>query len=53
MVMAGIKNENTMGSREKKSRISALLKIKKVEKKNHPVTIKNKAITIYAMGDMK
>jgi len=27
--------------------------MKKVEKKNHPVTMRNIEITIYAMGDMK
>jgi hypothetical protein len=35
-----------MGKREKKSLKSARPKIKKVEKKNHPVTIRNKDITI-------
>jgi len=53
MVMAGIIKEKVMGSREKKSLKSARPKIKNVEKKNQPVTIKNREITIYAMGDMK
>jgi len=53
MVMAGMIKEKVMGKREKKSLKSALPKIKKVEKKNHPVTIRNKDITIYAMGEMK
>jgi hypothetical protein len=46
MVIAGIIKEKIMGSREKKSLKSALPKIKNVEKKNHPVTIKNSDITI-------
>jgi hypothetical protein len=46
MVMAGIINEKIMGRREKKSLRSALSKIKKVEKKNQPVIIKNMDITI-------
>jgi Cu/Ag efflux protein CusF len=53
MVMAGMINEKMMGSREKKSLMSARPKIKKVEKKNHPVTMRNNDITIYAMGEMK
>lgn len=53
MVMAGMIKEKMMGKREKKSLRSARPKIKKVEKKNHPVTIRNKDITIYAMGEMK
>jgi hypothetical protein len=53
MVMAGIIKEKVMGSREKKSLKSARPKIKNVEKKNQPVTIKNREITIYPMGDMK
>ena len=44
--MAGIIKEKIMGSSEKKSLKSALPKIKNVEKKNHPVTIKNSDITI-------
>jgi hypothetical protein len=53
MVIAGMINEKVMGKREKKSLRSALPKMKKVEKKNHPVTMRNIEITIYAMGDMK
>jgi hypothetical protein len=46
MVMAGMINEKVMGSIEKKSLRSARPKIKKVEKKNHPVTMRNNDITI-------
>ena len=46
MVIAGIINENVMGNRAKKSLRSALPKIKKVEKKNHPVTMRNSEMTI-------
>ena len=53
MVMAGIKKEKVMGKKEKKSLKCALPKIKKVEKKNHPVTIRNNDMTIYAMGEIK
>jgi hypothetical protein len=37
----------------KKFLISACLKRKKVEKKNHPVMIRKIAITIYAIGEIK
>jgi hypothetical protein len=53
MVIAGIKNEKTMGSKEKKSLKSARPYIKNVEKKNQPVIIKNSDVTIYAIGEMK
>ncbi len=46
MVTAGMIKENVMGKSEKKSLKSARPKIKKVEKKNHPVTIKYREITI-------
>jgi hypothetical protein len=46
IVIAGIIKEKIMGSSEKKSLKSALPKIKNVEKKNQPVTIKNNDITI-------
>jgi hypothetical protein len=53
MVMAGTMNEKVMGKRSKKFLRSAWLKIKNVEKKNHPVTTRKMEITMYAMGDMK
>jgi hypothetical protein len=46
MVKAGMKKEKVMGRREKKSLRSARPKMKKVEKKNHPVTMRNRAMTI-------
>jgi hypothetical protein len=46
MVMAGMIKEKIRGSREKKSLKSARSKIKKVEKKNHPVTMRKRDITI-------
>jgi hypothetical protein len=53
MVMAGIIKEKIMGSSEKKPLISAWPYRKNVEKKNHPVSIRNMEMTIYAMGDIK
>ena len=53
IVMAGMVKEKMRGSSEKKLRRSALPAIKKPEKKNHPVVIRNMAITRYAMGERK
>jgi len=53
MVIAGIKKEKVIGSREKKSLKSARPYIKKVEKKNQPVTMRNREMTIYAIGEIK
>jgi len=53
MVTAGMIKERVIGSRLKKSLKSALLWRKNTEKKNHPVTRRKTAMTMYAMGDKK
>jgi hypothetical protein len=53
MVMAGMTKEKIIGSREKKFLKLAWPKRKKVAKKNQPVTSKNIAITMYAIGETK
>jgi hypothetical protein len=53
MVTAGIIKEKMIGRREKNPLISACPYRKKVEKKNHPVSIRKMEITIYAIGDIK
>ena len=46
METAGMIKENIKGRSAKKFLMSALSKRKKVEKKNHPVIIRNMAMTI-------
>jgi len=53
IVIAGMINEKVIGRSEKKFLISACPNRKNVEKKNHPVKIRNIDMTIYAIGEIK